>query len=86
MSQGRRKGKNSVKAASNNVVDKISPPPSSKSPTPGLTDQPKMAVASTNDTPDPVGPGSDEDLSNEEILSKRQRKEKKDLQVCNAGF
>ena len=86
MSQGRRKGKNSVKAASNNVVDKISPPPSSKSPTPGLTDLPKKAVASTPDTPDPVGPGSDEDLSNEEIHSKRQRKEKKDLQVCNAGF
>ena len=85
MSQGRRKGKN-VKAASINVADKISPPPSFKSPTPGLTDQPKMTVASTPDTPDPVGPGSDEDLSNEEILSKRQRKEKKDLQVRNAGF
>jgi len=80
MSQGRRKGKN-VKAASINVADKISPPPSSKSPTPGLTDLPKIAVASTPDTPDPVGPGSDEDLSNEEILSKRQRKEKKDLQA-----
>ena len=83
MSQGRRKGKNSVKVASSDVVDKISPPPSSKSPTPGLTDQPKMVVAST---PDPAGPESDEDLSKEEILSKRQRKEKKDLQVCNAGF
>ena len=81
MSQGRRKGKNSVKVASSNVVDKISPPPSSKSPTPGLTEK---VVASTPG--DPVGPVSDEDLSNEEILSKRQRKEKKDLQVCNAGF
>ena len=85
MSQGRRKGKNSVKVASSNVVDKISPPPSSKSPTPGLTDLPKMAVASTPDTPNPVDPVSDEGLSNEEILSKRQRKEKKDLQVYNAG-
>ena len=85
MSQGRRKGKN-VKAASSNVADKIFTPPSSKSPTPGLTEQPKMAVASTPDIPDPVGTGSDEDLSNEEILSKRQRKEKKDLQVCNAGL
>lgn len=81
MSQGRRKGKNSVKVASSNVVDKISPPPSSKSPTPGLTDLPKMAVASTPDTPNPVDPVSDEGLSNEEILSKRQRKEKKDLQA-----
>ena len=86
MSQGRRKGKNSVKVASSNVVDKISLPPSSKSPTPGLTDQPKEVVASTPDTSDPVGSVSDEDLSPEEILSKRHRKEKKDLQVCNAGF